>query len=102
MRGLPQAPHPPLYFEFCTGTHPPGVTKKGVGWAHAMRNGTWKAVSHFSVDALELYDLATDIGETRNVAAEHPDIIAAFEAFAKAAHEDNPNFPVGDANCVPS
>ena len=97
-----QAPRPPLYFEFCTATHPPGVAKKGVGWAHAMRNGTWKAVSFFSSDPLELYDLATDLGETRNVAAQHPDVIAAFEAFAKAAHEDNPNFPVGDANCVPS
>jgi arylsulfatase A-like enzyme len=38
-----QAPHPPLYWEFCTNTHPPGVTRTGVGWAHAMRNGTWSA-----------------------------------------------------------
>ena len=104
MLGHPEAqsPHPPLYWEFCTAAHPPGVARTGVGWAHAMRNGTWKAVSFFSDSKLELYDLATDLGETTNVAAHHPDVIAAFEAFAKAAHTDNPNFPVGDAKCSPS
>ena len=94
-----QVTHPPLYWEFCTAAHPPGVSRKGVGWAHAMRNGTWKAVSFFSNAPLELYDLAVDVGETNNVAADHPDVIAAFEAFAKAAHEDNPHWPVGDAKC---
>ena len=64
LRGLPQsqAPHPPLYWEFCSSVHAPGVTRTGVGWAHAMRNGTWKAVSFFSDSKLELYDLATDLG----------------------------------------
>ena len=104
LRGLPQsqAPHPPLYWEFCSSVHAPGVTRTGVGWAHAMRNGTWKAVSFFSDSKLELYDLATDLGETTDVAAQHPEVIAAFEAIAKSAHEDNPNFPVGDKNCRPS
>jgi hypothetical protein len=72
-----QVAHPPLYWEFCTAAHPPGVSRKGVGWAHAMRNGTWKAVSFFSNAPLELYDLAVDVGETNNVAAAHPDVVAA-------------------------
>ena len=56
-------------------------------------------MSFFSDAKLELYDLATDLGETNNVAAAHPDVVAAFEAFAKTAHVDNPNFPAGDALC---
>jgi len=97
-----QVEHPPLYWEFCTQAHPPGVTRTGVGWGHAVRNGTWKAVSFFYDQPLELYNLATDLGETTNVAAKHPSIVAAFNAFAQAAHEDNPHFPVGDKACKPS
>ena len=97
-----QVAHPPLYWEFCTAAHPAGVTRTGTGWGHAVRNGTWKGVSLFSDEPLELYDLATDIGETRNVAAQHPEIIAAFNTFAKAAHVDSALFPVGDKLCVPS
>jgi len=94
--------HPPLYWEFCTSTKPPGVSKSGKGWAHAMRNGTWKAVSFFSEAPLELYNLYVDPGETKNVAAEHPDIVMALQEFAKRAHTDSPNFPTGDKYCSPS
>jgi arylsulfatase len=41
---------------------------------------------------LELYDLETDIGERRNVIAEHPDVVARLQAFAESARED-----LGDA-----
>jgi arylsulfatase A-like enzyme len=91
--------HPPLYWEFCTGVHAPGVPA-GVGWGHAVRNGTWKAVSFFKDTPFALYDLSSDLGETTDLAKKHPDIVAALEAFAVAAHVDNPNFPV--KNCVSS
>ena len=102
LQGQPakQPAHPPLYWEFCTSAHPPGVTRTGVGWGHAVRMGNWKAVSFFEDQPLELYDLSVDIGETTNVADQHPDIIAQMQAIATASHEDNPLFPI--KNCVAS
>ena len=62
-----------------------------------MRMGDWKGVSLFSGEPLALFNLATDIGEEHDVAADHPDVVAAMAAFATAAHEDNPLFPTSNA-----
>ena len=67
----------------------------------AVRSGKWKFVRKrpdhppwvdFSgrfagnaVDELSLYDLVNDIGETRNVAAEHPDVVARLRQLAHQA-----------------
>ncbi len=37
---------------------------------------------------LELYNLGDDIGETKNVATEHPDVVKRLEALAEKARED--------------
>ena len=37
-----------------------------------MRKGDWKLVYRMQSGELELYDLANDIGEQRNLAAEQP------------------------------
>jgi arylsulfatase A len=42
---------------------------------------------------LALFDLESDVGETKNVAAEHPDIVARLQGLADAARED-----LGDAH----
>jgi arylsulfatase A-like enzyme len=37
---------------------------------------------------LALYDLTSDIGESRDVAAEHPDVVAELQALAESARDD--------------
>ena len=37
---------------------------------------------------LSLFDLSNDIGETKNVAAEHPDVVKRLQFLAEAARED--------------
>ncbi len=70
----------------------------------AVRSGKWKFVrkrpehppwTGFSgrfagnaVDQLSLYDLEKDIGETTNVAAEHPEILARLRQLAHEARMD--------------
>lgn len=65
----------------------------------AVRSGRWKL--HLPLEAkwtsfrgdttsseAELYDLTADVGETRNLAAEHPDVVGRLLALAKKARED--------------
>lgn len=40
----------------------------------AVRRGDWKLLVAADGEQVELYDLATDRGETRNLAAEHPEL----------------------------
>ena len=44
----------------------------------AVRTGDWKLIEWFENDTVELYNLASDIGETKNVAADHPDRVTAM------------------------
>jgi len=90
--GKPQKEKSFLYWEFCT-------KKK---WGHAVRVDKWKGVSLGSEEPLELYDLEEDVGETNNLADQHPQIVAKLELIAKDAHVDNPYFPVGDLKCKSS
>lgn len=56
------------------------------GWT-AIRQGAWRAVRPKPAAAWELYDLATDPGESKDLAAEKPDILAKLTALAGQAHE---------------
>lgn len=56
----------------------------------AIRQGPWKLVfagkgkgKREDKQETALYDLATDIGETRNVAADHPDVVQRLTALMK-------------------
>ena len=53
-----------------------------------MRRGNWKAVRPKFDGALELYDLAADPAETRDLAAEKPELTAEFEKRLRAEHVD--------------
>lgn len=59
----------------------------------AVRKGDWKLLKVALLPGkTELYDLAKDPGETTNVAAEHPDIVADLEARLIAyAREQKPS-----------
>ena len=52
----------------------------------AARSGDWKAVRARTDAPVELYNLATDISESRNVAAERPEIAKRFDEYMKSAH----------------
>ena len=43
---------------------------------------------------IELYDLTADIGEKKNVAKEHPEIVAKFDNYFRTARSDSREWPV--------
>ena len=43
-----------------------------------MRDGAWKLVEHYDSDEVELFNLATDAGEGRNLAKAEPERTAAL------------------------
>ncbi len=51
----------------------------------AARNGDWKAVRPKPNGPLELYNLKDDIGETRDVGAANPKVLARLEEYLKTA-----------------
>jgi arylsulfatase A-like enzyme len=66
------------------------------GGAQAARQGNWKAVQQPYHSPVRLYDLASDIGEERDVAADHPDVVARLTAAMKQAYEPNENWKFPD------
>lgn len=60
--------------------HFPHYTNQGGRPAGAMRKGNWKLVEHFEDGALELYDLASDSGESCNLAAEQVERTRAMQS----------------------
>jgi len=55
----------------------------------AVRKGKWKGLKYDYLEnpesPLELYDLESDIGETQNVAAQHPEVVQELEAILDTA-----------------
>jgi hypothetical protein len=43
---------------------------------------------------IELYNLASDIGEAHDVASQHPDVVAQAEALFKSQHRPSAEFPL--------
>jgi arylsulfatase A-like enzyme len=54
----------------------------------AVRFGGWKAVRPKPDGALELYNLAEDISESRNVAASHPGVLKRIEEYLATARTE--------------
>ena len=59
------------------------------GW-QAVRFGDWKGIAHGhntgQIQPIELYNLKDDIGETNNLAAKHPKLVARVEKIFNNAH----------------
>lgn len=62
---------------------------------HAVRMGNWKAVRYGLENDIELYDLTTDPGETKNIASENPKIVARMAPLFESMREDNKYYPRG-------
>ena len=80
--GKEQGDHEYLYWEFYER-----------GFDQAVRMGDWKGVRHLD-RKIELYNLSEDIGERRNIAADHLDIVNEISKIMREAHLDSPNFPI--------
>ncbi|QGJ69338.1 N-acetylgalactosamine 6-sulfate sulfatase [Planctomycetales bacterium 10988] len=63
------------------------------GSIQAIRWKNWKAVRPAPSSPLELYDLATDLGETTDLAEEHPNLIAKAEKMMHKARTPDPDWP---------
>lgn len=73
----------PLYWECFEG-----------GFRQAVLARDWKGVRLAPGRPLELYDLKNDPGETRDLAAAHPEMVARLEALLARARSDSPDWPV--------
>lgn len=54
--------------------HYPHYGNQGGTPGASVREGDWKLIEFFEDGRLELYNLRDDVGETHNIAAEHPEI----------------------------
>jgi arylsulfatase A-like enzyme len=63
----------------------------------AVRAGDWKAVRTALNRPTELYDLAADPGESRDLARERPEIVARLEGLMRQAFEPSPDYPLKSA-----
>ena len=84
-----QAEHDFLYWEF---------PARHYGGQQAVRWGEWKGVrQQLQADppqrGLELYHLAADIGETTDVAADHPEVVASMFDMLRSARVPSRLFP---------
>jgi len=85
---------PYLTGETQTPPHERLFWRTGGGWESAVREGQWKLDCPHGKPA-ELYDLSTDIGESRDLAAEKPAIAARLNAALDAWNKEliPPAFP---------
>jgi len=90
---LPVKPRP-LFWHF------PHYTNQGSRPGGAVRDGDWKLIEHYDTGRAELYNLASDVGETNNLATREPQRVdelrlklAAWRVRVGAqANSTNPDF----------
>jgi arylsulfatase A-like enzyme len=60
--------------------HYPHYGNQGGAPCSTIRSGDWKLIEWFEDKRLELFNLASDLGESNNVAAEHPEVVKTLHA----------------------
>jgi arylsulfatase A-like enzyme len=60
----------------------------------AVRRGDWKAYRAAPDRQVELYNLASDVGEAKNLASVHPEVTATLERLMTTSRTDSPEFPL--------
>lgn len=63
-------------------------------YKQAVRLGKWKAVRNGSDRPIELYDLADDPRESRDLAPRHPEILDRVSEIMKSAVSPHPGYPI--------
>ncbi|MFH5833771.1 arylsulfatase [Halalkalibaculum sp. DA384] len=75
------------------------------GGKQAVRSGKWKAVRlNVSEDPdapVQLYNLHSDIGETNNIAANHPEIVEEMREIMEQAHIPSETYPLFKTDLKP-
>jgi arylsulfatase A len=97
LTGSGPAPKRNLFWHF------PHYTNQGSRPGGAMREGPWLLVEYYDGDGVELYDLGHDRRERQNLAAQHPERVAAMRAALAAwrrqvnaqGNRPNPDFDPG-------
>jgi arylsulfatase A-like enzyme len=59
----------------------------------AVRKGKWKAVRINDSQPAELYDLSTDVGESKNLADQHPDVVTELQRIMGEAFQPRVGSP---------
>lgn len=68
--------------------HYPHYGNQGGAPGAAMRQGEWKLIQWFEQEQPELFNLREDLSETKNLAAQEPERVAAMLAKLKAWQKD--------------
>ena len=93
------------------GATPAALADREIGWEaygmDAYRRGHWKILrlpEPYGNSHWQLYDLTNDLGETNDVAVEHPELVRelaeAWERYAAASGVITPSEPVAYAKSV--
>ncbi len=86
--GKQQKQHESLYWEFYEG-----------GFKQAVRKDNWKAIRFYKGATpvrTELYNLASDIGETNNISMQYPAVVSMMESIMDKEHiqSTHPQFQI--------
>ena len=64
-----------------------------MGLVQAVRMGDWKLLQPAPGKPFELYDLRTDIGESKDVADRNPEVVAKIKRYLATARTEPRKFP---------
>ncbi|MCR5713958.1 MAG: arylsulfatase [Bacteroidales bacterium] len=86
LRGKTQKNNRVLYWELRTR----GAFKQ------AVRMGDMKAVRYGTTAPVQIYDLSSDLTESKDLAAERPDLVEKATGYFTSMRTENPDFPMQD------